>query len=91
MVKETKIRKDMISYDIMEKYLYDIFEVEFKYAEIFEGYVVFLYNDVMLGYKKEDNSWGRINTNELIDELYYDKLKKNDITVWLRKRKLEKL
>jgi hypothetical protein len=82
-----------ISKEIIEEYLYDILGMEFKYAknqfrqnlklELFE------YDGHLIGYYEEEDEWRYKHLNSLMFD--HGKLRSGDITVWLRKKKLEKI
>jgi hypothetical protein len=88
----------MISNELIEEYLYDIFGVGFKY----DGMIVNIntglkdiltfnnYKDIVIGYCTANNSWGvEAFPSELTYMGIHNKL--GDFKVWNRKRKLENL
>jgi hypothetical protein len=80
----------MISKELIEEYLFDIFGIEWKYSNDDYGYMFFEYNINIIGYNIEEGNWGKSLTRKL-DKVFKSKLENGDIKVWNRKRKLENI
>jgi hypothetical protein len=87
----------MVSKGLIEEYLFDIFGLRFEYDYTISEHnlIIFKYKSLRIGYYNDKFTYGFDKNFKYSDEeiMYYKELfkKLEDMKVWLRKKKLERI